>query len=302
MTKNKLIVLILFCTVLCTGGFLFHTYEQNVEKERLTKRKQLIRNSHNSAVTKIKSAVGSYFFIVAGVKSYTQMLPEPPNDYQLKEYIYDFTNKIDFKDSVLLSFLDTNHQFTYTIGPNKTDPFGLQGFNISWFRDEQEIRTLDSVMNVDHISLLPPINLVEGWPAFPFCFNLKNKKGRVVGYIAAVLNTKYLINQVYSAETDPNVFHRFVYQDDIDFTDVAVYDKSTIFNENYDSLYYINVGLSPDQFIYTEQEIYNQRFKLGTSLRDMNEYTSTFYLPYYIIGALILLVLLLVILMAPKRN
>lgn len=282
-------------TILIVFGYFVFQYENNLRTLVAEENQKTVQTSHNIAIQNIESAISSYYFIVLAVKAYTKSLESPPTATELQTYIADYTEEIGFKDSILLSFLDTNHQFVYTVGPQQLDPVGLTGFNVSWFRTDQEIAYLDSVMQVENISLNQPMNLVEGWPAFPFSFNLKYKNDLIYGYIAAVLNTKYLVSKVYNKSHNDKVFHRFIVNDSIDFTDQAVYDFNTIYNENYDSLYFKNNKLVDSSFIYSSYNLFGHNFTLGTSLIDKK---SIFDLNKYIFEAYFLLAVIITLLAA----
>ena len=291
MRKLRLIIPILLIAIL--GYFLFH-YEEELKNKINIENQRIIETSHNSAINNVKSAVSSYYFIVSATKAYTRTLESPPTAIQLKDYITAYTENIDFRDSILLSFLDTNHQFVYTVGPNKIDPVGLTGFNVSWFRDDNEMKFLDSIMQLETISLTTPINLVEGWPAFPFSFHLKYKNDLIYGYIAAVLNINYITDKVYNETHDSRTFHRFFVNDSMDFTDVAIYNKTTIYNEKYDSLYYKNRNLKASDFIYSSYDIFGQNFSIGTSLLKTESnygFTNFLFEAYLLLGFLVIILI-----------
>lgn len=263
MPKAKLFLVIIILSIV--GYFTFKA-EEDLKGEKKIIDKTIVESSHKTAINKVKSSISSYYFMVAAVKAYTKTLKSPPTATQLQNYISDYTEKVGFQDSILLSFLDSNHKFIYTVGPSQLDPVGLSGFNISWFRTDKEIEFLDSVMQIETITLNQPINLVEKWPAFPFSFHLKYNNDIIYGYIAAVLNIEYLTNEVYDSSHDSRTFHRFIVNQDIDFTNVAVYDSTTIYNEHYDSLYYKNKNLIESDFIYSSYELFGHQFTIGTAL------------------------------------
>lgn len=290
LRKNKYpFIFSIFLFLLVIGGVILNNYENSEQTKLDQEIAQSIKSSHQSALLSLESTIRYYYLMASSVRSFTESSAEPPENEEMMYFLKDYTSKVNFRDSILLSFLDTNHQFVYTVGPNDLDPMGLTGFNISWFRDSSEIGSLDSIMNIEGISLLPAINLVEGWPAFPFCFNLKTQEDVIIGYMAAVLNTKYLIDEVYKRNNDKNIVHRFIMNDSIDFTGTAIYDRSTIYNEKYDSLYYQNNAIHEQGFTYTKNQLFGQQFKLGTGYKSTPNNLYQSILIYYIVGSILLL-------------
>lgn len=293
---------IIFSSVLIILGFLVYQSEQLLKLEIEKDKKSILETSHIAAIQNVESALSTYYFIVVALKAYTSALDSPPTAEELQTFIAEYAEKIHFKDSILLSFLDTNHQFVYTVGPKQIDPVGLTGFNVSWFRTDEEIAHLDSLLNVETINLNQPLNLVEGWPAIPFSFNLNYNNNIKHGYIAAVLDLDYLINKVYHKDHHAKTFHRFIVSDSIDFTNVAVYDHTTIYNEHHDSLYYKNNNLDSADFKYSTYHEFGRDFIIGTAINNSDDNTSFVQYLFEIYSVLALIILFLIWRLSFKNN
>ncbi|MGV6861145.1 MAG: sensor histidine kinase [Putridiphycobacter sp.] len=242
---------------------ILRSYYQSKENEF---QQELIKNQEETAL-RIETGINVYSTIVSSIKSFVQNSKEFPNDSTMQRYLSNLMEQIDFKDSIAVSFVDTNQIFQYTVTPHQIDPYGLKGMDVKDLRTPKEIAYLNKIMYEDEITLFAPINLYEGWAAFPFNFSAKNYKGEVLGYIAPVLNVKYLLNYSYQNQIDTNFVHRFVVEDSINFSREVVYNGNKIYNENRDSEFYKNYEVDESDFIYSIVDFYDLKIKIGTAYK-----------------------------------
>lgn len=260
----------------------------------------LLNKIHNESILKVETGFNVYATVVSSIRAYIDNSKEYPTEKQLQEYLFDLTKEINFKDSIVVSLIDTTHTFKYVVSRNKIDAHNLKGINIGDLRPKSEIIKLNNMMHQDSILLFEPINLKEGWAAFPFNFSTKDKNGHLIGYIASVLNVKYLLNSFYNEEE--NLFvHRFIVGDKIDLTRNAVFDGTKIYNSNTDSQYYKNFNLNDTDFKYTNHNFFGLNIKIGTAYKNKPKTNNTIAILSYIWYAL-LFVFIIVTLIQFYRN
>jgi len=238
--------------------------QQDSENERL--KVELIK-SHEEVVLRIETGINVYATLVSSIRSYMKNSVDFPTELELQSYLRDLVDKIDFNDSIIVSYVDTAHYFKYVITPYQFDPANLKGSNVKSFRSNEEIRALNELMKSDDILLYPPINIQEGWAAFPFDFAAKNSKGEVLGYVAPVLSVKSLLSYPYKTKNDRLFVHRFSDNRGVDFSREVVYDGTEIYNKKRDDFYYKNFDVSEDKFVYSNIDFYGLNLIVGTAYK-----------------------------------
>ncbi|MCD6020225.1 MAG: hypothetical protein K0S53_3346 [Bacteroidetes bacterium] len=238
----------------------FYESEQQQQKDRLTK-------TQSDAVLRVETGVSIYSTVISSLRAYIENSEEFPTELQLQQFLHDLVRDINFKDSIVVSWVDTNQIFKYVVTPNQIDPAHLKGINVTSFRPEHEIKKLNALMRQDTIILFAPINLKEGWAGFPFNFAARNKKGEKLGYIAPVLNVKYLLDYTYKGGHDSLFVHRFSFGEGIEFDRETVYDGTIVHNKKRDPQYYKNFNLKEDDYIYTDLNLYGLKLRIGSAYK-----------------------------------
>lgn len=226
-----------------------------------------LKKNQSDAVLRVEAGIKIYSAVISSIRAHIENSEIFPTEVQLQHFLKDLVKDIDFKDSIVVSWVDPNHTFKYVITPNQIDPFHLKGINVASFRPAFEIKQLDALMHQNDIRLFAPINLKEGWAGFPFNFSAKNKQGELLGYIAPVLNVKYLLDYTYNGEDDSLFAHRFSFGNNIEFNREVVYDGTITHNKRNDSEYYKNFNLKEDDFIYTDLNFYGLNLKIGSAYK-----------------------------------
>ncbi len=190
--------------------------------------------AHNDAETKLLANINVYKSLVSAIKSYSHNLDKFPNKFEMQEYLHELLQEINFKDSLAVSLVSKDQTFLYSVTPFEIDPFGLEGLNVRKMRPKSEIDKLDSLMKFsDKITLFAPINLIEGYPAFPFNFSAKTKNDSVIGYIAPVLSTNYLLQSILEKNKTYEFYHKFSINGN-EFNRFKVYDGTKSRNKKKD--------------------------------------------------------------------
>lgn len=265
LKRNKYFILLLLA--LAIGGIVLRTllgYYEASEKKQYADR---LNKVHSESVVRIEAGINVYSTVVSSIRAFIRNSEKFPTEAQLQHFLSDLVSEVNFKDSMVVSWVDTNHVFRYVVTPTQIDPHHLRGINVQELRPQFEIVKLENMMRQDSIMLFDPINLKEGWAAFPFNFSARDLKGKVHGYIAPVLNVKYLLDYTYKGGYDSLFVHSFTIHDTIDLTREAVYDGTHIYNNRSDREYYKNFELNKASFIYTDLRFYGLNLRVGSAYK-----------------------------------
>lgn len=290
--KNVKYYLLVFI-VLFVGVFLLHNLLDNNNALEQQKIEQKLKEEHANAINSAKAGLQVYATIVSSIKSYTKNEATFPDEYQLQKYLNDLLKDINFKDSILISHVGIDHAFKYVITPNQIDPKKLKGVSTKSFISKKKIAALDRLMQSEDIELFPPINLREGWAGFPFDFSARNNKNEILGYVAPVINVKYLLDYFYENNDAETYVHKFIVNDSIDFTREAVHNNTEIFNATEDAEYYKNFDVKDRDYIYSSIQLFGLKLRIGSAykVKPLVDKSSTniAYAWYALISLLVLL-------------
>jgi two-component sensor histidine kinase len=253
--------------LLLIGAVILQSINASRYDSEIQKQEKELTKMHEESLLNIQARIDVYSMVVSSIRSFTKNAVEFPTEQQLQDYVSDLIRDTNFKDSIVVSWVDTNQVFRYVVTPYEIDPHDLKGTLIRDLRTDFEVERLNKLMLEDDITLFKPINLVEGWAAFPFNFSARNSQGEILGYIAPVLNVKYLLNSSYS-RLDSLFIHQFTLENSVDFTREVVYDGTTIYNKSRDPEYYRNFVDSETQFIYSTLDFYGLELKIGTAFKE----------------------------------
>ena len=259
--KYQIILFLLLIVGLIIVVSILKSHEQ---KEREKYDLELVK-AKNEAIVKIETGIDVYATLVASLKSFFTNAAVFPSEQETHLFLKDMVKDAHFHDSIVVSWVDTNHVFQYCITPFTIDPGQLKGKQLKDFRPFQEIVMLDSLMSSNNIQLFPPINLIEGIAAFPFVFALTDYKEEKLGYIAPVMDVKYLLNRIYKNDNAADFTYQFVINDSIYFDREAVYDGTTIYNLNKDSLFFKNFDIARDEYIHDKINFFDLSIQVGVA-------------------------------------
>lgn len=257
-------------------------------------------NAHQEAITKLESTIGVYQTIVSAIKSYCHNSKEFPTEYEMKSFLQELVRETRFKDSLTVSFVSKDQVFQYSVTPNKIDPAHLKGIDVKSIRPKNEIDKLDSlVKHSDHILLFEPINLLEGYPAFPFNFTAINSKNERLGYIAPVLSTAYLLDPIlYSKNLDFQF--QFSINDKI-FTRYRVYDHTKVYSSQTDRDYDKNFRDHQFQVISSNLDFCGLTLKVESRYKKLPN-KDTNYTFLILLWVILLIVFILISILQFKNN
>ncbi len=281
--------------VLIIGAFLLHNLLTKYNKLEEQKKEEQLNRAHFDAMISAKARIEVYATLVSSLRSFTKNTSSFPSEKQLQNYLKDLLKEIQFNDSIVVNYIDTNHVFKYIITPSQIDAPKLKGVSVRNFRPQSRIDELNRLMRTNEIKLFTPINLREGWAGFPFNFSARNNKNETLGYVTPILNVKYLLDYFYENNNQDTYVHKFLVNDSIDLTREAYYNGSSVFNKIKDPEYYKNFNASDDDFIYSPIELFGLSLKIGSAYKikpTINKNINKIaYLWYSIIGLLVFITL-----------
>lgn len=106
-----------------------------------------------------------------------------PNAKAFPQFVNQQLKGIKYKDSLVVSFIDTTHTFQYTFTKHQIDSIKFKGRKVGSIRDSTEHNRLNRLMTHDSLQLFYPLNLVEGWVGIPIIFKV-HRNDPTIGYIA----------------------------------------------------------------------------------------------------------------------
>lgn len=254
----------LFLLIAFFGGFITFYFNQQLQDYEFNKRKDELSNAHEVVVGKFSESLSRFAYLMSGMKSHLHYTESFPTQEELQDFLIYQTKELNFNDSLIVSFLNPNHEFIYSFTKNQLDPGGLIGTSVRSFRNDAEIERLDSLLQKDRMKLFPPINLVEGWVGIPLNFPVF-RDGESVGYVASILNFRNIIEPIYNLGYSEVFAFRFSAGEDVFFDREQVHDNSKIYHDRIDPKYFENYEIDPDQFISSKVTAYGLTFNIGTA-------------------------------------
>ncbi|MEO0470180.1 MAG: hypothetical protein AAF206_11205, partial [Bacteroidota bacterium] len=209
LSKKAWLFLSLF---LILGAWLIIQIKKNISLNEQEQKRLQLEKEANVAAASFQRGVEHFATLVSGIRSFIQLSPDVPDEKELQAFIQlQFLDK-NFQDSLIISYLSPDHVFQYSITKDKLNPNSLKGTRLDVLRSREELDQLGDLMKSDEMQLFPPLNLVEGWVGIPLNFRVI-KEGKVLGYIAPIINFEGIINRVYSREYAREYVYQFSTED-----------------------------------------------------------------------------------------
>lgn len=262
-SKNTVVILsILFFAISMT--FVYWTGE-DMKRSGLENRKIQQKIESQLAITAFKKELDKFALLVLGIRNQIESIEHIPDATELQSFLHAQVAGMNFHDSLVISYLDKNHVFHYSVTNNAINVNGLLGESLSTIRDTAEINRLNHLMTVDELLLFPPLNLVEGWVGIPLNFRIQ-KKGETVGYFAPIIDFKSIIDEVYQQAISKDFVYKFSYNNELVFDRYVVYDGSRTYSDKKDLEFYQNFKeLSEEDFFEDSFSRFGTRFYIGVS-------------------------------------
>ncbi|MEP2025748.1 MAG: HAMP domain-containing sensor histidine kinase [Reichenbachiella sp.] len=272
---------------LITVYLIVKKQENNYYKERQSR----LHYTHERALNQLSTSVENFATLVSGMQAYANLSRDFPTAQEMQRFVIGQLDQTHAGDSIIVSFIDSTHNFVYSFSREIMDPFNLTGRSVREFRDDAEIARLELVMKTDSVKLMYPLNLVEGWVGIPIDFRV-HRNGQTLGYMAALINFKSIIQNIYDDEVTKEFVFHFSTDHGFDFDRESYHDGSKIYNNQVDKEYYKNFRVNSNDFVYSKIEFYGREFKIGTSYKnEIESYASSnlLYLFYLVVVLFLIL-------------
>ncbi len=256
------------------GAIILGTVLKERKATYYAEQDQKLIQSHEESLIRFKTGVKLYSMFVSSLKAYFDNSSDFPSEKQLKAFVSDITSEVGFEDSVVVSWVDTNQVFKYVVTPHQIDPFQLKGQNVNDLRPTEEVEYLNKFMSTNEIQLFDPINLNEGWVGFPFNFAVRNGSGENLGYVAPILDVKFLLDYTRNVDGKSEFVNRFRLKNNVDLSRAAVYDGTNIYNKNKDPEHYKNFKVSNDEFLESTVDLYGLKIIIGSAYKERKSYND----------------------------
>ncbi|VXD10640.1 HAMP domain-containing sensor histidine kinase [Marinoscillum sp. 108] len=256
--------------ILVFGSVFLPVIQSRIVKKEAEIRQFHLENRHQQTLITFQESMKGFVTLMSGVRSYMVSNRTMPTQQELKEFLAYQLKDLNYTAPIIFSFVDTSHVFRYSFSQYEDDPGRLIGTSVRDIRSESEIEKLDAVMREESIYLLAPINMVEGMIGIPATFSVVRDE-KVLGYVAAIVDFKTLINPIYKAQSTESYAHHFSVGDNVDFDRERIYDGSVSYHTRQDPGFYKNFEISEGAFLYSEVELYGLKFKIGTAAVEQDE-------------------------------
>ena len=255
----------LYVVFIVSSFIIVYTFHYNLENNEKNSRNQELEATHKRVLERFDASLDRFASIMSGVRS--KILEENfPTQQELHTFLINELDALNFKDSLIVSYLDKNHKFIYSFDTKKINPSNLIGKTVHEFRNSTEVTRLNNLLQSNKLKLFPPINLYEGWVGIPLNFSvIRNNES--AGYIASIVNFKNILEPIYKVESQ-KFFFKFSVKNWASFDREVVHDNSKVYHDRKDPEYYGNFNIDKENFIETEYEKFGLKFIIATAYKE----------------------------------
>ena len=243
--------------------FVYWTGE-NMKQSGFESRETQQRIESQLVISSFEKELDKFAMMVLGIRKQIQAIDHTPDPNELQSFLHAQLEGMNFQDSLVISFLDTNHIFQYSVTSTTIYANELAGESVTNIRDSVEVNRLNKLMNTDDLLLFPPLDLIEGWIGIPLCFRLQ-KKGETLGYFAPIIDFESMIDEVYQQSTFKNFVYKFSYNNEFLFDRNAIYDGNDLSDP---AFYQDKNNLSDSDFLENSFSSSGIRFYIGVAHKE----------------------------------
>jgi len=279
--------------IIILGSITVFLIQENYKINKYEKRQLRLESAHERAINQFSNSIDKFAGIVSGMRSYINLSKELPNAEEFQLFMRNQLSAIDYKDSIVVSFIDTTHTFVYSFTRNSLNPANLVDKSVTSIRSDLEIARLNNLMQHDSMRLFYPINLIEGWVGIPLNFRV-HRNSKTYGYVAPIISIKTIIQSLYDGSSNEEFLYHFSTNSGVDFDREAVYDGSVIYNTLKDPEYYKDFQPNTSQFLYSTISYYGLNIRIGTGYKSSTKLDDQFTIVLYIFYLSFILFVLLI--------
>lgn len=255
--------LIALFTILLIGLAVIYMVDQNLESNERGRRTALLEKVNRRTAIELSKSLDKFVYFVSNIRPYLIYSEQFPTQTELKHFVDKQIDDLQYQDSLVISFVDSNHKFKYSFTRTEIDPVGLIGKSVADLTDSTSMVRISAVLLDDDFHLFSAANLVEGWVGIPLHFNVL-RNGKSVGYIAAIADFKSIIDPIYLLESADEFVFRFSIND-TPLDRYAVHNGSKVHHNKTDQFSFNNYDVDKASFIYSDFIIHDLNFKVETA-------------------------------------
>ena len=276
---KQIFPLIVISIISLFGFILLH---DRLNRSYRNERRVQLQNTHNAAVIQFKRSVNHFSTLMSGMRSYLLEAQDFPSQKQLFNFLNEQLEQLDFKDSLVVSYLNTEHEFIYSFDRKSINPNGLVGMSVNEFRDQNEIDRLEALLKTNGLKVFQPINLVEGWVGIPLNFRV-HRDNETTGYVASIINFKGIVSTIDKSINSEQFVIKFETSKDLGFDRERVYDGTQVYHDRIDTLSSQLVNIDDESWISTEMKLFEQNFIISTAYRQSSRKVDFFNVIFILI-------------------
>ncbi|MEL7424387.1 MAG: ATP-binding protein [Bacteroidota bacterium] len=286
LIRGNILVLVAIISALSVGA-LYLVYTQ-FEETRRESRQTYLEQNLQKAVIEFEKGIDKYAVLVSGLRSHVLGLGKVPTAEQIQAYVAHHLELIEYGNSIIINYIDSNHIFIFTVSERDLVPNDLIGVNLNDIRPQETILRMDLLLQSDGLLSFPPINLYEGFVGFPIDFRVVLNE-EVVGYMTPLIDIRNLLNPIITSDINEEFTYRFSFGDEVLFDREQVYNGTKVHHNRKD---HANLHLPKENYLIQAVDCYDLQFNIGIAYRDNT--SSNSFLPFIRTILAIVLVLLLV--------
>jgi len=192
-TRNLPLLFIIFFAVFVIAS-LFKFY-QNFKNDEKQSKEVYLNQILDQSVRTLDRELDKMSIFVSSFKSHVVQSKTELNPDEAFDFIKEQLKFLDYSENIIINFIDTDHNFVYSVGTQKKDVNNLAGTSVTKIRSPEIINKLNAFLKSDKILAFPPMNLYEGHVGLPINFRFKLNDD-VKGYFAIIVDVKNLLTPI----------------------------------------------------------------------------------------------------------
>jgi len=286
MKNRNLLSLFIICFALFVIALLLNFHQDFTLEEKRNKEVHLIQFLDQS-VRILDRELDKISIFVSSFKSHVVQAETELNPEKAFEFIKEQLAFLDYSENIIINFVDSDHNFVYSVGTQKKEVNNLAGTSVTKIRNQEVIDKLDAFLQSDDILAFSPINLYEGYAGLPINFRFK-LNDEVKGYFAIIVDVKNLLIPIVESDINDEFTFKFLASDDsIEYDREKVYDGTKTYNMNSDS---DNLRRNREEYAYQNTLKIGMPFSIGVDYKDEEVLGNIANFIYSILGILLFLI------------
>lgn len=280
-----------FIIPLLGAVFTYYVVQNSKNKERETQELRF-EKIHTRAVNGFSNSMYRFAGLVSSMRSYMNNSENLPDAIAFHRFVQNQFSGLKSKDSIVVSFIDTNHVFRHSFTRYHMDPANLVGTKVSSLRSAEIIEELNRLLTQEDLVLFPPLNLIEGWVGIPLNFRV-HREGQTLGYVAPIVDFQSIMQNLYDDPVSREFVFHFMTEDGHDIDRSQIHNGTKVYNTTPDPEYYKNYFKDTTNFRYKNITYFGYNLKIGMarkSSQKLSGITNLIWLGYGIFALFSILI------------